>query len=527
MTVTLDHGSLGCVLRGAHDPTRGVVQFRGIRYATVPRRFAAAQRLDQPISSSSETLDCTEFGPRCPQVQIDVGHLLRLPSNHVLPVEPEDEFACLNLDVCAPEGCLAPFPSSEHTRLPVLIWVHGGSQAMTFGSSASKVCDMTKIVSDSARLGAPIIAVSVQYRLNVFAHGDDKASKNLALSDQDLAIQWVHKHIAGFGGDPENITLAGESAGAVHCHAHLVTARTSGTSSLIKQCMLLSGSLALSPPQPRVVIDALRDKVSAELQELDSSLNLDNAPVDIMVEALRKSGIHSWFLESEDRFDHWQERVFSQRLLVSDVQFESVLWRNGIWAASTESILEAFDLSETPYSHLETKLKQAYGISSDRPSACKLGALDFINDCKFLLPAERLAEQQQQQQQKNDPPRAFRCIIDELNPWQPSHGAHHAVDLVLLFGGFDEQMTASGALKTGRELRKRFIRFINGSDPWNGDEVAAFGPYGMYQELDRGGEELGMRRRMDRLDVLREFGDGKVLDDVFLRLARGRISLLN
>jgi hypothetical protein len=62
--------------------------------------------------------------------------------------------------------------------------------------------DMTTIVADSVQLGMPIIAVSIQYRLNVFALGSDDGPPNLALRDQELALDWVQDHIAGFGGDP-------------------------------------------------------------------------------------------------------------------------------------------------------------------------------------------------------------------------------------------------------------------------------------------------------------------------------------
>jgi hypothetical protein len=62
--------------------------------------------------------------------------------------------------------------------------------------------DMTTIVTDSVRMGMPIIAVSVQYRLNVFALGSENGPPNLALRDQELALDWVQDRIAGFGGDP-------------------------------------------------------------------------------------------------------------------------------------------------------------------------------------------------------------------------------------------------------------------------------------------------------------------------------------
>ena len=62
--------------------------------------------------------------------------------------------------------------------------------------------DMTTIVADSARFGTPIIAVSLQYRLNIFALGSKPGPPNLALRDQELALHWIQEHIAGFNGDP-------------------------------------------------------------------------------------------------------------------------------------------------------------------------------------------------------------------------------------------------------------------------------------------------------------------------------------
>ncbi|MCH5141961.1 carboxylesterase family protein, partial [Mammaliicoccus sciuri] len=67
--------------------------------------------------------------------------------------------------------------------------------------------DMTTLVADSLRQKKPIVAVSIQYRLNVFAIGDGEGQCNLALRDQALALKWVQDHIAGFGGDAVLITL--------------------------------------------------------------------------------------------------------------------------------------------------------------------------------------------------------------------------------------------------------------------------------------------------------------------------------
>lgn len=94
----------------------------------------------------------------------------------------------------------------------------GGSQVVTFCSAASGICgtfyrglhirsypnatvDPTKLVADSIKYQKPMVFVSINYRLNIFAFGDGK-EMNLALKDQRLGIEWVRKNIASFGGDP-------------------------------------------------------------------------------------------------------------------------------------------------------------------------------------------------------------------------------------------------------------------------------------------------------------------------------------
>lgn len=164
------------------------------------------------------------------------------------------------------------------------------------------------------------------------------------------------------------------------------------------------------------------------------------------------------------------------------------------------------------------KLKHKYHIHPDRPSSCRIGALDFVNDYKFVAPVEKIAQQWQSAQKS-----VFRCLIDEPNPWQPSNGAHHAVDLILLFGGFDDSIPYA-TQQTGKQMRDKWIRFINEEDPWPAECYAAFGPYGAYNELDQRGVEG--RRRMLNVKYLAE-ADSKLLDSAFGSLVAGKISLLN
>lgn len=83
----------------------------------------------------------------------------------------------------------------------------GGSQAMTFMPASSPCADMVPLVATAVVQQRPMVAVFVNYRLNIFAFGDRTSSKNLALKDQRLAIEWVYKHIAHFGGDAVSFSL--------------------------------------------------------------------------------------------------------------------------------------------------------------------------------------------------------------------------------------------------------------------------------------------------------------------------------
>ncbi|CVL07000.1 hypothetical protein FPRO04_12101 [Fusarium proliferatum] len=501
MTATISHESLNATLTGLR--TSDVILFRGIPYGRVPRRFAAPEKL----ARYPRFLDCTNFGPRCPQVAVDVGHLLRIPPEHTFPDEPEDEFKCANLDVVLPDRG----PDVRNSNIPVLVWIHGGSQAVTFGSAASGVCDMSKIVADSLRLGKPIIAVSIQYRLNVFALGNGEGPPNLALRDQELALQWVQDHILGFGGDPNMITLAGESAGAIYCHAHLVA------NARVRQVILSSGSLFLSPPQSRHLVESFRDTVSTNLKDIDQTDDLETASASDVVEAVRRSGLQSFFLEWEESFNAWQTKTgCTERVLLSDVTKEGAIYQAGVWATDPEDIAKAFDASE----QYGDELRKLYHIYPDRPSSCKTGALDFINDYKYLLPVQLL---ERSFKDANKP--AFRCLIDEANPWQPSSGAHHAVDLVLLFGGFDLSFAPS-AERVGQALREAWIKFICGGEPWSGamDKYYGFGPHGSLKTLEDW--EVQSRRRIGLAEKLSEM-ESSLLDKTSRGLAAGKVSLLN
>lgn len=105
---------------------------------------------------------------------------------------------CLNLNIYAPKG---------KKNLPVLLYIHGG--AFVICSSDEKPFDGQYIAKED------VICVCANYRLNVFGYYSDDKTSNLAFYDMICAIEWVKNNIAEFGGNPDNITLMGQSAGAI------------------------------------------------------------------------------------------------------------------------------------------------------------------------------------------------------------------------------------------------------------------------------------------------------------------------
>jgi para-nitrobenzyl esterase len=177
-------------LRGRDEG--GVLSFLGIPYAapTVGAlRFAAPD----PVQPWDGVRDATAYGPTAPKGPYPPGVDKLLPE----PVIEGDDY--LNLNVWTP---------GRDGRRPVLVWIHGG--AFVNGSGAVSAYDGSRFARDG------VVCVTINYRLG--AEGFlllDGAPANRGLLDQVAALTWVRENIAAFGGDPDAVTIAGESAGAM------------------------------------------------------------------------------------------------------------------------------------------------------------------------------------------------------------------------------------------------------------------------------------------------------------------------
>ncbi|KAH7401049.1 Alpha/Beta hydrolase protein [Phaeosphaeria sp. MPI-PUGE-AT-0046c] len=145
---------------------------------------------------------------------------------------------CLYLNVVRPAGY-------ENETLPVAFWIHGGGFAQ--GGGIDQRYNTSFMVQNSVKIGKPIIAVNINYRLSAwgFLSGSEElveeGALNLGLRDQRLALQWVQENICEFGGDPAQVTIYGESAGAASVGFHL-TAYGGRDDKLFRGAIMQSGN---------------------------------------------------------------------------------------------------------------------------------------------------------------------------------------------------------------------------------------------------------------------------------------------
>ncbi len=251
-------------IRGSDDGV--VTAWKGVPYAAPPVGDLR-WRAPEPAVPWTTVADATRYGFACPQ-----------------PVDPR-----IPIDLGAPQGedCLtlkvwASSDTAAGDRKPVMVWVHGG--AYILGSASQPLYDGRVMAG-----GGAVVVVTVNYRLGAFGFLDltefdsprRRYDSNLGLRDVLAALGWVRDNIAAFGGDPDRVTLFGESAGAGIVTTLLTSPAAEG---------LFAGALAQSSPATSVydvtrahgVLRQVMDRLGLSAAEID---RLPEVPVDAIVAA--------------------------------------------------------------------------------------------------------------------------------------------------------------------------------------------------------------------------------------------------
>jgi carboxylesterase type B len=481
-------------VRGVATPNGAV--FKGIPFAAPPvgeNRF----RPPQPVAAWDGVRDATEFSPICPQIQLGEtgGVLAALGSG-----EPMDE-DCLYLNVWT--------PAVDGARRPTMVFIHGG--AFRGGSGSTSIYDGTAFARDG------VVLVTVNYRLHALGFlaldglfDGAEGTGNLGILDQVAALEWVRDNIAAFGGDPDNVTIFGESAGAMSVGTILGTKSADG---LYRRAILESGASRhnLSAPTARRIAERTLELLEVAPGDWDA---LRAVPVDRIVQVSNQvslfearallgdeAGIGMAYVPVvdgavRDALPIDLVRNGSARgvdLLVGTCAEE---WRLFIWGLGPDlaASLPPPDISPifADSGRAPDEVLKVYAEA--RPDAEELDLLAAVqSDYMFGIPAIRLAEAQV----AVDPDVWMYRFSWRTPVLDGALGACHALELPFVFETLDEArglVSDSAPIDLAASVHATWVRFAATGDPNGGDLPA----WPRYDVTDRAVMDFGAQRKLLR-----------------------------
>ncbi|CRG83911.1 hypothetical protein PISL3812_01267 [Talaromyces islandicus] len=458
-------------------------------------------------------LDATKYGPTTvhPPMGCDIeqGAIQKtLPKKDLTQSDTE----CLNLDIAVPET------STSTSKLPVLLFIHGGG--LVIGANSWPQFDWTRIIKLSIEKEVPVVAVGINYRLGAFGYLTSEELRsagykaNNGLRDQRVSIDWVHRHIRDFSGDPENITLAGMSAGGASA-LQLLHFNTS--TPLCKRVLSMSGTnLLISPMSLAVHEQGYKAAIQAwgleGLSPEDRFKAILDTPASELVAKLPPSlpiGLAAdgdaistppSFAGISDRSSsgYLQGSSWCEEILIGDAQHDTSIFAYTM-AHQSKDCASRFTTAlqgalSTHPSDVVSHILEAYGLSATTPDTeAWPRVLEFLNDVHFHAAVLAYASGWPEDGT------AYVYYFNETNPFDgPFKGqSTHILDLAYFFQNYNEFLTPDQQ-EVARAFAEDLLRFVSGKVPWGscvgvgkGFSARVFGPSSQKQIRRMANEAYG------------------------------------
>ncbi len=441
-------------LRGVAQ--HGIVTFRGVPYAAPPiaaLRFASAA----PPSSWTGLRDAVSHGPIAPQLP---SRLAAAMGNFM---RPQDE-DCLTLTICT--------PAADAQARPVVVWLHGG--AWISGAGSLDWYDGSRL----AREG-DVVFVGVNYRLGALGWLQHPALLDAqpGMTDMIAALTWVRAHIAGFGGDPDNVTVMGQSAGATSIGALLLRPEARG---LFRRVIMQSGGFgrgAYTAAMAAERAEAFLQLLEIDPQSSDAVARLRQLEMPRLLQAqaaLMRAGAR--FAQTTPPFMPVLPAPMTQADLLAAIA-DGADAKDALIGATADEVHAFYAADPAMQDPQQDAVIARFGDAAllaryraRRPGGSAMDLLaDLGTDETFLLPAMRLATALVERGE-----RVFSYRFD----WAPAgsrFGACHCIDLPFVFGSFeawrDAPMLAGGdpaqIAALSMAMRRAWIAFIRNGTPEN------------------------------------------------------------
>jgi para-nitrobenzyl esterase len=443
----------GGQIRGRSTPDGGAA-FKGISYAHPPLG-ALRWREPQPVAPWTGVRDADAFSAAC--TQLSEGW-----NSRYVAASSED---CLYLNVAAPVW-------PPLAKLPVMVWIHGGSN--TAGSGEAAGFDQRTLV----RRG--ILLVTINYRLGALgflAHpalareSPHHTSGDYGLMDQIAALRWVRENIAAFGGDPDRVTAAGQSAGAMDVSLLMTSPLANG---LFRAAIAESGAVSVfQGSRTRLEAESLGRKLAAAWTGPDGEAlsRLRQLPaVEILEAAKRATGGDRKGLETS--VDGWvlprpPAEVFASG---ASAALPLLIGSTAQEIGGPEPDARIRDAIQTAYGGLAGRALPLYGLAGAGPGSTDAlygpPGIQWPTDAVFRCPviAEALAHAAAGRA-------AYEYAFDHSAPDRPgpTHGMGHSAELNYIFGTWADgvQLTPSDR-KISDRMQAYWTNFVRTGDP-NGE----------------------------------------------------------
>jgi carboxylesterase type B len=518
----LEHPTLNCTLRGT--PSASTLQFRNLKYASIPARYQESTPNDELKAGPDGVFDATRFGPSCPQKRgAQALDLLLFLGNVTLPCEEGQgetekmgEFECLHVNVTVPNSS-SEAGKRASSGLPVFVWVHGGG--LSIGSNNWPQYDLRKFVERSVEVGKPFIGVAINYRVNAFgllASDEIESAGNMGFKDQGLAFRWIKKHIAGFGGDPNNMTAAGESAGGISLSTLLCA--DLGSEGLFNRVVVMSGDTTLRKPrnkwwqqkmyEDQAQILGLQETVTEELKNVLLDTDAEELAQKLPLAQHFSGYVDGEWLPEEVTHakmadgQHIQHKpTWCAEFVTGDTEHDGLVLKGRVidrpHALDRLKAACALHLTEAETERLLSAYKLNEELSTEQQQTTLLA---LTSELRFYLPALKNYEGWKT---SSSPKLASRYHFHVPNPFDGALKglAAHELDVAYLFQHFNDQFDEKDR-RIAKGLADRFINFANGEGWVEEGKVVVFGPDEIVEVDEK------------EYDALYRGGRGRVLESI-------------
>ncbi len=403
----------------------GVKIFKGIPYAEPP---IGDLRLNKPVPKGSwkGMLDASDYRPVAPQPP---------PYTSYFPLPPQSEEECLNLNIWTPE--------CDDIKRPVMFWIHGGSHIYGSGRLLNG-----RTISREGN----IVLVSINYRLGPLGYlYFPDAPTNIGQLDQIMALEWVRDNIEKFGGDPDNVTIFGESAGATSVCALLAMPNAKG---LFQRAISQSSGvrpLGFSLPARKYTTKMVLKELNLTTNDLQIFRNLPTEKIiNAMAKAQQKGIVNRKqldfrpYIHEESLPQHpikaIQKGYAKEIELIVGTNLEE--WK--FWRAFEPKFEEYEEtriikrISNSLELNSEDEKKVDDVINIYKKSRKDLDIYDihdaYMSDLIFRAPSIKFAEAQSKHQKNT-----YMYLFKWKTPFEGGrYGAMHAMEIAFVFGAFWE-----------------------------------------------------------------------------------------